>query len=253
MANVGFSWKDILDPLGVRKLFTGKKKKIIKGFSGLSIQSADHAHRLIQSAGQGNAAAKGQLDMIKALAAEGDPTAIRLLACFGPIAKMVTRNLGLPSTLQARSGVRGTSSQGMAQRQQLQLKRQQEQLKAMRQAQIVRVQKGRLMAQAQQRLQQEQAKGMAQVQAIQAQWDAEAIALEDKLAAAEKQLERRDINDAMRQQLERQAAVYEAEIARIEAAQAAQPALAVAPIAVAQPVAAEEAPAGEPGDVEIEE
>jgi hypothetical protein len=94
---------------------------------------------------------------------------------------------------------------------------------------------------------------MAQVQAIQAQWDAEAIALEDKLAAAEKQLERRDINDAMRQQLERQAAVYEAEIARIEAAQAAQPALAVAPIAVAQPVAAEEAPAGEPGDVEIEE
>ena len=247
---MGFDLLDLLNPVKmIVDAATHKKKRgPLPGnwHRGWTIKTADDAHRLIVSAGSGNAQAQGQLRAIRAAAASGDPVAMKVMALFRPVARMVQANTGAPSTV-ARNLLQKRQS-----REQQVIKRQQEQLKAMRQAQVQRIQKGKLMAQAQQRIQQERAKGMAAVRAMQAQWDAEAIALENKLAAAEKQLERQDLANSMREQLEAQAAQYEAEIERIEAARALQASPPGAPPAM-PPLAEDEAATGEPGDVEIVE
>lgn len=250
---MGFDLLDLLNPVKmiVDAASSKKKHRPLPGHwhRGWTIKTADHAHRLIVSAGSGDSQAQGQLNAIRAAAASGDPVAMKVMALFRPVARMVQLNQGSPSTVARKLLQRRQSQPSQSQPV---VKRLQEQLKSMRQAQIVRVQKGKLMAQAQQHLQQERAKGIAQVQAVQAQWDAEAIALEDKLAATEKQLERRDIANSMREQLEAQAAQYEAEIERIEAAkvlQASPPGEAPA----VPPLAEDEAASAEPGDVEIEE
>lgn len=250
MTNVGFSWKDILDPLGVRKLFE-KKRVVVRRTAAWSIRSADAAHQLLLAAGAGNVQAQGQLNAIKAAAASGDPTATRVMALMNPVARMVQLNLGSPSMLLARRG--GSFAQVPAQRQAQTIKKQQEQLKAMRQQQVQQAQKAAFHAKVQLRFKEEQDK-----------YDAEANAYEDKIADLQKQLERRDMKDEMREQLEAQAAQYEAEIDRIEAAKAAlqeaAPAVAAvaaatavpaAPPAAEAPAPAEEAAPVPPGDVEL--
>jgi hypothetical protein len=250
---MGFDLLDLLNPVKlIVDAATHKNKKKKHGplpgnwHRGWTIRTADDAHRLIVSAGSGNAAAQGQLNAIRKAAASGDPVAMKVMTLFRPVARMVQANTGSPSTV-ARNLLQKRKT-----REQQVIKRQQEQLKAMRQAQIQRIQKGKLMAQAQQRIAAERAKGMAAVQAMQAQWDAEAIALEGKLAAAEKQLERQDLANSMREQLEAQAAQYEAEIERIESARALQASPPGAAPAV-PPLAEDEAANVEPGDVEITE
>jgi len=218
----------IFDPLGVHRAFENKggpKYNLSRWSGGWSIQTADAAYQLILSAGQENKEAKGQLDMIKSAAAKGDPTAMKIMTYFGPIAKMVALNTGPPSTLAAKTlqkrqqkavlsakAKQASVMKQTAMRQAQQIKKQQEQLKTMRAAQIQRAKQESFHAKVQQRFAAEQAK-----------FDAEAMALEDKAAALEKQLERRDISDAMREQLEGQAEAYEAEIERIKAEKAGQP------------------------------
>jgi hypothetical protein len=77
------------------------QRKRLSHWSGVwSIQTADAAYLLIQAAGHDDPTAKGQLDAIKAAAAEGDPTAVKIMTYFTPIAKMVELNIGPPSKLQ---------------------------------------------------------------------------------------------------------------------------------------------------------
>lgn len=67
-----------------------------------SIHKADAAYRLMKSAGEGNAAAKAELDAITSAAAQNDPTAVAVMTYFTPIAKMVEKNIGPPSKLREK-------------------------------------------------------------------------------------------------------------------------------------------------------
>jgi hypothetical protein len=214
---------------------------------GWSMQTADLAYQLILSAGHGNATAKGQLDAIKALAAKGDATAMKIMTYFTPIAKMVALNLGPPSKLHARRMV-GVLPRASQLKQQQQLRKMQEELKMRRLAQIQDVKKRSLMTKMKQRMQQDKDATAAQLAAAQAQSDAEANMYEDKLAAVQRELENRDVGDAQRQQLEEQAAQFEAEIDRIKAERAAQVAPPTAAAPASQP--AIEAPPSPPTDME---
>lgn len=78
-------------------------QKRSSSWSGVwSIQTADAAYLLIQAAGHDDPTAKGQLDAIKAAAAQGEPTAVKIMTYFTPIAKMVEMNIGPPSKLQRK-------------------------------------------------------------------------------------------------------------------------------------------------------
>jgi hypothetical protein len=78
------------------------RKRWSRWSGGWSIHKADAAYRLIKSAGEGNAAAKAELDAITSAAAEKDPVAVRVMTYFTPIAKMVEKNIGPPSKLREK-------------------------------------------------------------------------------------------------------------------------------------------------------
>jgi hypothetical protein len=99
---------------------------------GWTIRTADAAHQLILSAGKGNAVAKGQLDAIKAAAAEGDPTAIKIMKYFAPIARMVRMNLGAPSALARKIQSKRQQGPRPAQKLQVALQKSQQQIRALR-------------------------------------------------------------------------------------------------------------------------
>ena len=254
--------RKILDPLGVHRIFEKHAESPRKASGGFTMQSADRMHGLIVAAGQGNAAAKGQLDAIKAAAARGDPAALRLMKYITPIARMVEGNLGSPSSLAQRlamsrrqpTGRPAQTTQAALQREQktrAALRKAQEQIKAARQAQIQRAQKEAFHTKVQLRFQQEQAK-----------FDAEIQAYDDKLVAVQRELEKRDWDQKTREALEGQAAAYEAEIDKLKAAKEGQPAPAVSPTDTTNESAEGEASmdeagyptgnqGGVPGDIEM--
>lgn len=78
------------------------KKRSSRWSGEWSIHKADAAYRLIKSAGEGNAAAKAELDAITTAAAKNDPEAVKVMSFFTPIAKMVEKNIGPPSKLREK-------------------------------------------------------------------------------------------------------------------------------------------------------
>lgn len=262
----------VVDPLGVHEVFEkkGKRPGTIqlqnkdwrRWTMGWSMETADAAYRLILSAGQGNTEAKGQLDAIKAQAAKGNPTAVKIMTYFGPIAKLVAMNAGLPSQLARKQSQK--AQQGQQRVAEVARKKGADMMQATIKRQQLAMQQQQRALQAQRLKQVEEAKRRSAAAKRQAVRLAEQTEYENRIADLEKQLERRDISDAMREQLESQAAAYEDQIERIQAAAKGEPAPAVSPVNDS-PIAAEGeaamdpeayptgAQGGAPGDVEFTE
>ncbi len=266
---MAFDLLDIIDPLHLRDLATtrvsGKKLRVQINARWLArswtMPTWDAAYALLESAGKGDKEAKKEIDAIKLAAHGGNADAQAAKVNLDAVSKLIIKGLPKPSTFTAsrRRGSplvpgSGGGAQAQAQRlaatvrkQQEQLRKQQEQLKTIKQQQLERAKRGKLMSQAQQR-----------VAAIKSQAQKDKEALEAELDMVERKLERRDIADDMRKQLEAQAERYEAMIEEIERQKAGAPAAAAvteATIAERQEAEQDDAAAAYPsaatGDVEF--
>jgi hypothetical protein len=193
---------------------------------------ADAAYKMVVAAGLGDAKAKAVLDAIRKKSDDGDQLAQKTWIKFGSVAKLKSQGRGSP-TVAARAMASGMAVarpvNASQQRIATQTRKLQEQIKAQRQAQIVRAQKGKLISEAKLRFAAEQEAHAAEVRDLEAQ------------------LQRRDWSDETRAQLEDQkaylkqkyAAALEGELAADRAAQAVATGVPVpAGTAVAAPIEA---------------
>lgn len=218
----------------------------------------DAAYNIINRAAAGEKHSIKFLDDLKLGAAAGNGHAVRVKAGFDAAAGLVTKGLPKPSVFVAQHrrrspllpGAPGTppaTRPPVADGRAAALARKQaEEIKALKRQQL------------------ERAKKEQQRRQVQARFAAEKAAHEDEiartkeqLAAVQKVLERRDIADEMRAQLEAQAEGYEALIDKLQTpGAAAEPATTSEAMAAEQPEAAQDDaaeayPSGAPGDVEF--
>ena len=243
---VGISVADIFDPL---QLFHGHGG-VKSGVSAPIIMIdpwpgpvADAAYQVVQAAARGDQNAIKLLDKIKKQSDGGDADARKAWGKFGSVSKMKVRGQGAP-TMAARGSslvsrmATGLPGRGMVAARPLgaadaRARQLQGQIKAQRQAQIVRIQKERLVHEAQRR------------------FAAEKAAHEAQLRDLEAQLQRREWSDETRAQLEAQRADIVAKLVAMrvpaEALLAAVPQAALADTAAVAPAAEE------PGELEPED
>lgn len=182
----------------------------------------DMAYQYLVRAGQGDAKAKAEVDGIKAAAAQGDPRAAQVKTNFDAVAKMIIKGLPKPSVFVARQrrasplvrGQQGAATDATVAKLKETIRRQQQVIQQQRQRQLQQ----QLRKPMEQQVAQTKARAAAAARvAARAQEQQEYQAQVDML---KQQLERRDLEDAVRKQLEDQAAQYEG---LLEAAQRGEP------------------------------
>jgi hypothetical protein len=200
-------------------------------------------------AGAGDEAAVKQIEGIKAAAAAGHTQWQQIKRNFDAVAKLVLAGKPKPSVFvpQARRASPllpgGQARRGAPTNQAALIKKQAEQIRALKLAQIERAKKGALTAQTK-----------ARFEGLKAAHEVELQQYEDNLAAVQKALENRDIADDMRKKLEEQAEQYEALIEKMKTPTAANEPVDVVTPEGAEALAddaAEAYPSGAPGDTEF--
>lgn len=247
---MAFDLLDIVDPLHLRNLASarGAGKKLRVNLEGKWLAASwpmttwDAAYALLERAGMGDAAAKKELDSIKIAAHGGHPQAVAAKRNFDAVSKLIIKGLPRPSAFVASQAKR----KAKAQQQTATIRKQQEQIKEMKRAQLERARRESLQKKASLRIQQEQEKADVEIEAIQAERD-----------LLRRQLERRELADDVRAQLEAQAEKYEAVIEELERRKSgAPPAATVTEATIAERQEAEQDDSaaayssGVPGDVE---
>lgn len=211
----------------------------------------DEAYDWLVAAGAGTERAVKAIADIKLAARAGHPQAVRVKQHFDAVALLVAKGLPRPSAFVAQRRRRSPLLPGGAARptgaQAALVRKQAEEIKRLKAAQIERAKHERLHRQAQ-----------AKVAAVKAEAEVEVARIEDQLAAVQKVLEQRTIDDAMRKQLEAQAEQYEAQIEALKrpAGEAAgKGALTEATVAEAQEAQQDDSaaayPSAAPGDTEF--
>lgn len=214
-------------------------------------QTWDQAYQWLHRAAAEEPEAKRELAAVKLAAQAGHPQAAQVKTNLDAVALLVQRGLPKPSVFAAQrrgarrsplvpGGGRGASPQAAV------IKRQQDEIRRLKAAQIERVRRTQLHQQAQQRIAAAKAEGASAAQALEAE-----------VEMLRRQLERRDLADDVRAQLEAQAERYEAMIDKLQTPGAVTEAATTSEaMAAEQPEAerddaAEAVDSGAPGDVEF--